>query len=48
MESDLPLPTLMSLATRLSLKINLKGWRRYVKSVVSIIDDSAELLKILP
>ena len=34
--------------TRLSLKINLKGWRRYVKSVVSIIDDSAGTVENTP
>ena len=27
--------------TRLSVNINLKGWRRHLKSVASIIDDSA-------
>lgn len=34
--------------TRLSLKINLKGWRRYVKSVASIIDDSAGTVATTP
>lgn len=33
---------------RLSLKINLKGWRRYVKSVASIIDDSAGTVAVTP
>lgn len=36
------------LGTRLSLKINLKGWRRYVKSVASIIDDSAGTVTTTP
>ncbi|MFO1372373.1 MAG: PilZ domain-containing protein [Candidatus Competibacteraceae bacterium] len=34
--------------TRLSLKINLKGWRRYVKSVASILDDSAGTVATTP
>lgn len=34
--------------TRLSLKINLKGWRRYVKSVASIIDYSAGTVATTP
>lgn len=34
--------------TRLSLKINLKGWRRYVKSVAAIIDDSAGTVATTP
>jgi hypothetical protein len=34
--------------TRLSLKINLKGWRRYMKSVVSIVDDSAGTVATIP
>ena len=34
--------------TRLSLKISLKGWRRYVKSVASIIDDSAGTVTTTP
>ena len=34
--------------TRLSLKINLKGWRRYLKSVASIIDDSAGTVATTP
>lgn len=34
--------------TRLSLKINLKGWRRYIKSVASIIDDSAGTVATTP
>ena len=34
--------------TRLSLKINLKGWRRHVKSVASIIDDSAGIVATTP
>jgi len=33
---------------RLSLKINLKGWRRYLKSVSSIIDDSAGTVATTP
>lgn len=33
---------------RLSLKINLKGWRRYVKNVASIIDDSAGTVAVTP
>jgi len=34
--------------TRLSLKIHLKGWRRYMKSVTSIIDDSAGTVATTP
>ena len=34
--------------TRLSLKINLKGWRRYLKSVASIVDDSAGIVATSP
>ena len=34
--------------TRLSLKIHLKGWRRYLKSVTSIIDDSAGTVATTP
>ncbi len=34
--------------TRLSLKINLKGWRRHVKSVTSIVDDSAGTVAATP
>lgn len=34
--------------TRLSLKISLKGWRRYLKSVASIMDDTAGTVAIAP
>ncbi len=34
--------------SRLSLKINLKGWRRYMKSVASIVDDSAGTVATTP
>ncbi|MDS4029128.1 MAG: PilZ domain-containing protein [Candidatus Contendobacter sp.] len=34
--------------SRVSLKINLKGWRRYLKSVASIVDDSAGTVATTP
>ena len=34
--------------TRLSLQINLKGWRRHIKSVASIIDGSAAIVANTP
>ena len=34
--------------SRLSLKINLKGWRRYLKSVTAIVDDSAGTVATTP
>ncbi len=34
--------------TRLSLQINLKGWRRHLKSVTSIVDDSATTVATTP
>ncbi|MDG4550861.1 MAG: PilZ domain-containing protein [Candidatus Contendobacter sp.] len=34
--------------TRLSFKINLKGWRRYLKNVAAIVDDSAGTVATTP
>lgn len=34
--------------TRLSVNINLKGWRRHLKSVASIIDDTAATVTTTP
>ena len=36
------------IGTRLSLKINLKGWRRYLKSVTAIIEEPAPITMSTP